>query len=145
MPEGTWWHSSTRRSLSSPTKRVALVEVLATAITVCVIRRSAPPMALWMWHPGWMPHPQRHGRCSGFCSTWLWTFLYCCCFWEMVLSFHSRPWLGLYKLMARFKFLISKFIWKRGITCCCSILFFLWRNCCFHGYSGGHIGFAQTW
>ena len=51
MSEGTWWHSSIRRSVSSPTKMVALVEVLATAITVCVIRKSAYPTALWMWLP----------------------------------------------------------------------------------------------
>ena len=40
-----------RRSVSSPTKMVALVEVLATAIAVWTIRRSASPPALWMWHP----------------------------------------------------------------------------------------------
>ena len=51
MSEGTWWHSSIRRFVSSPTKMVALVEVLATAITVCVIRKSASPTALWMWLP----------------------------------------------------------------------------------------------
>ena len=51
MSEETWWHSNIRRSVSSPTKMDALVQVLATPITVCVIRRSASPTALWMWHP----------------------------------------------------------------------------------------------
>ena len=51
MSEGTWWLSSIRRSVSSPTNMVALVQVLARAITVCVTRRSASPTALWMWHP----------------------------------------------------------------------------------------------